>query len=202
VTERVQLIIEAAEQAAAGIISDAEAEAEAYLGEARQRANRIAEERAREMWGLTDDLIRRAEAVRRQSDELLRALDDARHRVEEALRAGPGLAQPLQAAVPPTSQGPSFPAQSPMAPSAAPQDQETPKVRLLHDPVSAAQQPTPPPGHPPGGAGSPPSEGARLLATQMAVAGSSREEIEGRLQHEFGIRESGPMLDAILGPER
>jgi hypothetical protein len=36
----------------------------------------------------------------------------------------------------------------------------------------------------------------------MAVAGNSREEIEGRLQHEFGIRETGPMLDAILGPAR
>jgi hypothetical protein len=41
------------------------------------------------------------------------------------------------------------------------------------------------------------SEGARLLATQMAVAGSGREQIERRLQDEFGIRDPSPILDQI-----
>jgi hypothetical protein len=35
----------------------------------------------------------------------------------------------------------------------------------------------------------------------MAVAGSSREEIASRLENEFGIADSGAMLDGILGPE-
>jgi hypothetical protein len=35
----------------------------------------------------------------------------------------------------------------------------------------------------------------------MAVAGSSRPEIESRLRSEFGIDDAGPMLDAILGRE-
>jgi vacuolar-type H+-ATPase subunit H len=43
--------------------------------------------------------------------------------------------------------------------------------------------------------------GARLLATQMAVSGSSREEIESRLRSGFEIEDTGPILDAILGPE-
>lgn len=43
--------------------------------------------------------------------------------------------------------------------------------------------------------------GARLLATQMAVSGSSREEIEERLRSGFEIEDTGPILDAILGPE-
>lgn len=43
--------------------------------------------------------------------------------------------------------------------------------------------------------------GARLLATQMAVAGSSREEIELRLRNGFEIEDSAAILDAILGPE-
>lgn len=47
----------------------------------------------------------------------------------------------------------------------------------------------------------PSADGARLLATQMAVAGSSRLEIESRLQTEFGIADAGPILDAILGRE-
>jgi hypothetical protein len=43
--------------------------------------------------------------------------------------------------------------------------------------------------------------GARLLATQMAVSGSSREEIDGRLRSGFGIEDPSAILDAILGPE-
>ncbi|HEU4392165.1 MAG TPA: hypothetical protein VFR04_00880 [Solirubrobacterales bacterium] len=58
----------------------------------------------------------------------------------------------------------------------------------------------------PGDSGSPaPGEGtpagARLLATQMAVSGSSREEIEARLRNGFEIEDTDSILDAILGPE-
>ena len=45
------------------------------------------------------------------------------------------------------------------------------------------------------------SAGARLLATQMAVSGASREEIEERLRSGFEIDDTGEILDAILGPE-
>jgi vacuolar-type H+-ATPase subunit H len=43
--------------------------------------------------------------------------------------------------------------------------------------------------------------GARLLATQLAVSGSSREEIAGRLRNGFEIEDTDAILDAILGPE-
>ncbi len=39
------------------------------------------------------------------------------------------------------------------------------------------------------------SHGARLLATQMAVAGSNRETIAGRLRREFGVDDPGAILD-------
>jgi len=45
------------------------------------------------------------------------------------------------------------------------------------------------------------SAGARLLATQMAVSGASREEIEDRLRSGFEIDDTSEILDAILGPE-
>jgi hypothetical protein len=45
------------------------------------------------------------------------------------------------------------------------------------------------------------SAGARLLATQMAVSGSSREEIEARLRSGFEIEDAAGILDAILGTE-
>jgi hypothetical protein len=47
----------------------------------------------------------------------------------------------------------------------------------------------------------PGSAAARLLATQMAVSGSSREEIEMRLRSGFEIEDASEILDAILGPE-
>jgi vacuolar-type H+-ATPase subunit H len=43
--------------------------------------------------------------------------------------------------------------------------------------------------------------GARLLATQLAVSGSSREEIAARLRTGFEIEDTSAILDAILGPE-
>jgi cell division septum initiation protein DivIVA len=43
--------------------------------------------------------------------------------------------------------------------------------------------------------------GARLLATQMAVSGNSREEIAARLRNGFEIEDTDAILDAILGPE-
>jgi nicotinic acid mononucleotide adenylyltransferase len=45
------------------------------------------------------------------------------------------------------------------------------------------------------------SAGARLLATQMAVSGARRAEIEERLRNGFEIEDTGEILDAILGPE-
>lgn len=45
------------------------------------------------------------------------------------------------------------------------------------------------------------SAGARLLATQMAVSGADREEIEARLRSGFEIEDTSEILDAILGPE-
>jgi len=43
--------------------------------------------------------------------------------------------------------------------------------------------------------------GARLLATQMAISGISREEIESQLRSRFQLDDTSEILDAILGPE-
>lgn len=49
------------------------------------------------------------------------------------------------------------------------------------------------------GPAEPASEGVRLLATQMVVAGSSRDEIEARLRDQFEIEDADALLDEILG---
>ena len=71
-------------------------------------------------------------------------------------------------------------------------------------PVEAAPSRRPRPAEPePAPAATAPrlGRGARLLATQMAVSGSSREEIEMRLRNGFEIEDTSEILDAILGPE-
>ena len=59
----------------------------------------------------------------------------------------------------------------------------------------------PEPGISPAGEDRNGSAAARLLATQMAVAGSSRKEIGTRLRNAFEIEDTDEILDAILGPE-
>lgn len=46
------------------------------------------------------------------------------------------------------------------------------------------------------------SEGVRLIATQMAIAGSSRAEIERRLRIQFGVVDAEKALDDIFGNSR
>jgi vacuolar-type H+-ATPase subunit H len=65
-------------------------------------------------------------------------------------------------------------------------------VEALDDGEDGAEPPTP------RRAG---SAGARLLATQMAVSGATREEIDTRLRSGFEIEDTSEILDAILGPE-
>jgi hypothetical protein len=55
------------------------------------------------------------------------------------------------------------------------------------------------PADPPGPGRPPIPEGVRLIATQMAIAGSSRIEIARRLQREFGLADTEPVLNEIFG---
>jgi hypothetical protein len=225
--ERIQVIIEAAEKAAAGIIEDADAQARRYIDASRRRADDLADERVRVMSDLTETLIRQAELVRQQSDELLTALDKARN--ELATRIG----QELSAAQPAgriessaLSGQPAEGGQGERIPHLHAVESDRPGLQAVDQPAAAEQPleaapgpeaesaqgppqqpdpavpPTPPQSVPPpssASSGTRPSDGARLLAAQMAVAGSSREEIEKRLHDEFGIEDAGPIIDGILG---
>jgi len=77
-------------------------------------------------------------------------------------------------------------------PASLPPEDAQPRLRSVD-----GMEPEPP------ASGSAPADaaGARLLATQMAVSGSRREEIEARLRNGFEIEDVDSILDAILGPE-
>ncbi len=131
--ERIAVIIEAAERAAAGVIDDAEEQARSYLDQAKADADRMI-----------------AERLRAAADEL----------------------------DPPSA------------------EDRTPHLTSV-DSSPAERNPSSAVGSGPRSG----SAGARLLATQMAVSGNSREEIEARLRSGFEIEDASGILDAILGPE-
>ena len=172
VGSRIESVLEAAEQAADGIRQDAQEWAKRYMEESRRKADEMAEKRVKELSELTDQLVNRARSVAQQSDELISALDDAGRRLVGRERSDP--LEPTRVETPPSPE--------PEQERRAPREQ------------SPAE-----PARPPRSIGnnSHVSEGARLLATQMAVAGSSRDEIAWRLRDEFGIQDSSAILDEI-----
>lgn len=170
--ERLAGIVEAAEQAASKVIDDAEEQARRRLREAEVEADALVSERLASLADLTDSLIAQSAAIRRQSEQLLASLEEAKCLIGEgAAGASPALA------------GGEGPSRGSHLSAVAPVEEELPDIEERRSPARGT------------------SAGARLLATQMAVSGSSREEIESRLRSGFEIDDTGSILDAILGPE-
>ncbi len=182
---RLAEIVASAERAARQVIDAAEAEARARLDDAHEEADRIVAERLAGLTELTDEIGAQAEALRRQAEELQRALAAAKAKIGGepggAGPAGDGPEHPEHPVAAPDEEG-SRPAGPALTVVGAPDDG---RAGIEAEPESN---------------GSP--AGARLLATQMAVSGSSREEIEARLRNGFAIADTQSILDAILGPER
>jgi hypothetical protein len=175
--QRLEAIVEAAERAAAGVIDDAEAEARRYLAQARAEADRLAEGQVSGLAESVDSLLDQAISLRREAEQLQSTLEAAK------ARTGGEATQ--------------------LVPAADPEDEElheTPRLRAVEGAEPAPAPLSAPAPQPPETTRSDPA-GARLLATQMAVSGSSREEIEQRLRNGFEIEDPDAILDAILGPE-
>lgn len=212
---RVTSIIEAAERAAAALIDKADANAKRYLAEAEAEADRAAAGRLQALVETADALVAQAEAVRRESLRLLESLRhtgpgaQARGPVPQVGRAAPQAGRPVQQAGGAIQGGPQSVAAGQDAGARAKHLAAVPGPES--DGQAPSAQATPFPGQPAPGpsyaprSGQPHSSdnaaGARLLATQLAVSGSSRQEIAARLRSGFQIEDPTPILDAILGPE-
>jgi hypothetical protein len=208
---RVEAIIEGAEKAAERVIDDAEEKARAYLAEAEAEADRTVGERLASLGELTDALVAQADAIRRQSELLTNSLREAKERLEGEAdatvggEAGGGEAAETPGGEGDTSNGGAVLGEAPRAPrlaavepadsSAAAAAAPEPRLEPFTEPARASVEPL----DDRRGHGTP--AGARLLATQMAVSGSSREEIAARLRNGFEIEDAEAILDAILGPE-
>lgn len=207
VGSRIESVLDAAERAANGIRQDAEEWARQYMEQTRKNADEMAANRVQELSQLTDSLMTRARSVAKQSDDLISALDDAARGLLTAGGSATSAAPSLQTpAPPPASEPPPAPpprAEPPPpappaepAPAQPPPGRRPPEATPAPAPPPAETSPAPPAPAPPGN-DSRVSEGARLLATQMAVAGSSRDEIAWRLREEFSIQDSSAILDEI-----
>ncbi len=172
--QRLEAIVEAAERAAAGVIDDAEVEARRYLAQARSEADRLADGQVSELAESVDSLLGQAISLRREAEQLQSTLEAAKARIDDR--------EPAQLAPAAESDGGAL--------------REAPRLRAVD-----TEEPAPPPASQSPGAALDNPAGARLLATQMAVSGSSREEIDQRLRTGFEIEDTDAILDAILGPE-
>jgi hypothetical protein len=212
---RLAEIVAAAEQAAKGVIDEAEAEARARLADASEEADRIVAERLDRLAGLTEQLDLQAEALKRGAEALRAGLAEARAEFggAESLGGSRAMGDPAPPAEPEPERpaGPSLTIVGGNDPLDAAPFNGSHYVGSEPDGTSPPDSTEPPAGTPgrlespqpdfePTANGTP--AGARLLATQMAVSGSSREEIEQRLRSGFQIADPTSILDAILGPER
>jgi hypothetical protein len=170
--QRLEAIVEAAERAAESVIDDAEAQARRYLTQARAEADRITDRRMEDLSHMIDVLLDRADSLQREAERMQTLLEEAKFRIDPEQPDGA-----KEATADPEEPAPL---------------REAPRLRAVTHP----EEPAPPAEVKPAD-----GAGARLLATQMAVSGSSREEIEARLRNRFEIEDTTPILDAILGPE-
>jgi vacuolar-type H+-ATPase subunit H len=191
---RLAEIVAAAEGAAKKVIDDAEAEARRQLSDADAEAGRLVAERIARVAAVADRLADGAEAIKRQTDELLAELRRAKEELGvESPGPAPGQTRLSEPAAPANGFG---------GEAAARKSHLTAVTFVEPD----AEPPAPTPTTPAAAAELAPEDlrtpaGARLLATQMAVSGSSREEIDQKLRNGFEIDDTAPILDAILGPE-
>jgi hypothetical protein len=182
---RVDEIVDDAERVASQIIAEAEAEAEAYV-----ETRRAEVERAVESWSA--DLRGVAEALGGQQGRLAELTSSALAELGEVAAALERIPPELdrRRELPASAPRGARPAPGPPAPGGGESAEPAPAPE---DQRAAAEDP--PPSSSPHG-----REKALLRAAQMAVAGSSREEIERALADELTIRDPAPIVDELLGP--
>jgi hypothetical protein len=207
VTRRLQEIIDAAEAAAEEIRAEAKTQAAAetaeYVEERRRAADAVVEEQLGAVAEATGPLTERLAELRRQAIAIAEEVDRALAAIRElSFSAPPRPAVAGPSAVPSSPE----PAEDPRQMRSA---EDSPQVRPAEDSPPARARPAAPVFAYPGTSasasvaeGSPESEEMILLrATQMAVAGSDRTEIERTLRLEFSIEDPSEIVSEILGPD-
>jgi len=175
---RLEQIVEAANHVAAKIRDDADAQARRYVEDARRRSEALTSERIRIISEASDSLLEQGRMIKAQTDQLVEALRDAGARIATATSD----VEPPRDPVPPPVRNEPVPAEE-----APPADVDAPRRAISPDPPAPARQ-----------LERPTSDEPRLLATRMAVAGSSPRQVEARLR-EVGVEDPIGLVDAVFG---
>jgi hypothetical protein len=196
--ERVRAVLEAAEQSAADLRAEATQEIESQLKRAQvvtERLSSRADEIERALQGLADTVRDELSALKADLEEL-RAVGEGIGDVQEPV-AEPSPAPPTPA--PPTPE-PAAAAADP-APPAEPEPAVEPEPPAEPEPVAELEPEAPPePAHSPAApvaqSGDGP-EGARVIALNMALNGSSREDTARYLSENFDLDDPDALLDEV-----
>jgi len=203
--EQIRALDAAAEHAAASI-------AEAATGLANRERGGGSATRADLLAGLASALVDRTEEIRADCGRLSALMDRTAKLVADrdaGVPAGSASASPEPGAFTvgldpePRDDQPSL--RDELKPSAgrpAPGDELEPPPESFTGVESEADKPTWLTRRDESPVGGSTSEGVRLIATQMAIAGSSRAEIEHRLRVQFGVLDADRALDEIFGVRR
>jgi hypothetical protein len=132
---------------------------------------------------LVDHVVAQTEGVRARVREIEQSLDLLSDKLSEPVMAGSSSPETLK----PETLKPELPAE-PAPPPVA----EIPTPVVQTPPAAPIEPPAPEPV-------APESDGARLMAIEMAVSGSSRGEVGDRLAHDFGVADPTPFLDDDYG---
>jgi hypothetical protein len=191
---RVDEIVDGAERVASEILAEAEAEAEGYIEGRRHDVEQAIDQWSADLRGLAELLSRQESRLRELTEAMIGELEEIAavlKRVPPELDRRRELSPEGRPAVPkasePTARERARPARPRRAPE-PPQDQG--------DAVEEARADVPDRSAPQG------REAALLRAAQMAVGGSSRDEIERALEAELAISDPAPIVDELLGPRR
>jgi len=212
-----------AEREAELIRREAQAEGDRIVDDARRRGDELVAERMQLLADLSDGIVERTEMlfdridatghVKRQFDDLLRTLGEAAESVAREGTARRAVSRPsahvsrtsaAHAARPAAAHTPREPA-APVRPTQPTPAPEPPRREPAAAPPARRPEPVQTAPEPPRRVDDKADarfDGARLVALQMAVAGSTREEVHSELQRAFRLADPSSILDDVFGGPR
>jgi hypothetical protein len=189
--ERVDEIVNGAERVASEIIGEAETEADQYIEGRRQEVERAIDQWSADLRGLAELLSHQEDRLR----ELTKAMIGELEEIAGVLRRVPPELDRRRELAP--EGGPTEAAGPRPTPPDRAQQPRPPRAPAPPQPAAEELRPEPRERSVPQG-----REAAVLRAAQMAVAGSSRDEIERALETELAISDPTPIVDELLGPRK
>jgi cell division septum initiation protein DivIVA len=175
-----------AEADAERIRKDAHAEAGRYKDASRREADRVTEEQVSRLETVLEALRSQLRSIEEQGSKMVGAVEEAIERVRAGSRAQESPSEVrLQAAVRPRSPSSAPHASPTSAPAPSDEKRAAPAIRTADDGEKNGQDSS--------------QQAAMIRATQLAVGGSDRAEIEDTLRREFGLDDPGTIAGEILG---